>query len=1064
MTTILDKIGLTGSIKLKLIVLFLLVSIIPIIVISNLAFEYGSASTEKQVMVHLSSVADFKVNEIEFWLEDMEHDAELIASYSRFINFLIGHEENAENLPELENSAFKLFKTINDTYQFKRIALIDNSGEVLLSTNSEDIGTILTAKYATTPFTTGKLYIQDIFEITEDNFSMIFATPFFSINTETHEREGEVIGILIIEIDMTESLYPMIGDLHEIGETYETILVRKERDEIVYISDLRKTNKSPLYMKTHLNSTTSLCAIQSLTGEKGLMVSQDYMGEEVLSAHRYIDILNWGLISKVDKNEAFAGIVALKYKIFTVSVFLILFVFGMAIWISIGITKPIIYLEEFTKKIAQGDYTEYPKITSKDEIGSLTNSFIQMESDLVRSRRKIEDYSNNLQHEVDKRTSELVESEERFKTMIDQSPLGIALIDSLNGHIHEVNPMFAKIAGRTRKQMAMNDWMSITHPDNVQEDFDNMALLNAGKIDGFQMEKRYIHPDGSIIWINMTIAPLKVEDSTHPRHLCMIEDITERKETEKILEKHALELELNKNRLDALLQLTDMTDSSLEMISSFVLDKATELTKSKFGFIALTNEDESVLTTYAWSEHVMDACGLDAELPIFNVKDGGLWTESLLQRKSIIVNDYDSCELNKNGIPSGHIPLKRLISIPIFEGDSIVAVATMANKDEEYNETDLRQLKLLMEGMWTILKRNQAEEKYRILFNSSSDAIMLEDENGFIDCNPATLDVFGYDDIDDFIGLHPADVSPQFQPDGTDSIIGANNRIKDAFEKGYCNFEWIHTKKDGTDFQTDVILTAFLYGERKIIQATVRDITQRKHAEKSLKMYAEDLKRSNELKSIFADIMRHDLLNPAGVVNGYVEILFDIEDDEKKIDFLQKIDLNNKKLIKLIESTAKFAKLESVEELKFEKGDIATIFKIVKDNFGPQIEKKQMTVEFKAEGTYFANMNPMIEEVFVNLLSNAIKYSPEKSKIIIDIIDSGENWKVTVTDFGEGVLDEHKTMLFDRFQRVNKIAVKGSGLGLAIVKRIIELHGGDVGVEDNPGGVGSVFWVTIRKV
>ena len=105
----------------------------------------------------------------------------------------------------------------------------------------------------------------------------------------------------------------------------------------------------------------------------------------------------------------------------------------------------------------------------------------------------------------------------------------------------------------------------------------------------------------------------------------------------------------------------------------------------------------------------------------------------------------------------------------------------------------------------------------------------------------------------------------------------------------------------------------------------------------------------------------------------------------------------------------------------------------------------------------------MIEEVFVNILSNAIKYSPLESKIIVDILDAGENWKVTVTDFGEGVLDEHKMSLFDRFQRVNKLAVKGSGLGLAIVKRIIKLHGGDVGIEDKPSGVGSVFWVTVGK-
>ncbi|MCK9417829.1 MAG: PAS domain S-box protein [Nitrospirae bacterium] len=130
---------------------------------------------------------------------------------------------------------------------------------------------------------------------------------------------------------------------------------------------------------------------------------------------------------------------------------------------------------------------------------------------------------------------ELRNSEDRFKTIFNEAPLGIAVIDSLNGHIHEVNFMFAKIAGWTREQMLNIDWMSITHPDNVKEDLDNMALLNAGKIPGFQMEKRYLHLDGTAVWINMTISPLKVEDKDRPRHLCMIEDITERKRAEEEL-------------------------------------------------------------------------------------------------------------------------------------------------------------------------------------------------------------------------------------------------------------------------------------------------------------------------------------------------------------------------------------------------------------------------------------------------------------------------------------------------------------------------------------------------
>lgn len=128
-------------------------------------------------------------------------------------------------------------------------------------------------------------------------------------------------------------------------------------------------------------------------------------------------------------------------------------------------------------------------------------------------------------------------AEKRFKTIFEEAPLGVALIDSLTGHIYEVNQKFAEIAGRTREEMATIDWMSITHPDDVQEDIDNMALLNEGKIPGFNMKKRYVRPSGSLVWINMTIAPVTVEDKSHPRHLCMIEDITEKKQAEESLKK-----------------------------------------------------------------------------------------------------------------------------------------------------------------------------------------------------------------------------------------------------------------------------------------------------------------------------------------------------------------------------------------------------------------------------------------------------------------------------------------------------------------------------------------------
>jgi PAS domain S-box-containing protein len=141
-----------------------------------------------------------------------------------------------------------------------------------------------------------------------------------------------------------------------------------------------------------------------------------------------------------------------------------------------------------------------------------------------------------------------------------------------------------------------------------------------------------------------------------------------------------------------------------------------------------------------------------------------------------------------------------------------------------------------------ITERRQAEEalrdsesKYRTLFESSTDAIMTLDENGFIDCNTATLKMFGCNQKSEFTTLHPADISPPNQPDGTDSRAAADLRIAEAFKKGSSQFEWIHRTRNGEDFPAEVLLSAFKLGEKQVLQATVRDITERRQGEETLK-------------------------------------------------------------------------------------------------------------------------------------------------------------------------------------------------------------------------------------
>jgi signal transduction histidine kinase len=104
----------------------------------------------------------------------------------------------------------------------------------------------------------------------------------------------------------------------------------------------------------------------------------------------------------------------------------------------------------------------------------------------------------------------------------------------------------------------------------------------------------------------------------------------------------------------------------------------------------------------------------------------------------------------------------------------------------------------------------------------------------------------------------------------------------------------------------------------------------------------------------------------------------------------------------------------------------------------------------------------MFGNVVANLVGNAVKYAAGGKRIAVGIESRGEQWVLSVSDWGEGIHDAHKQSVFTRFERLGKEGVKGTGLGLAIARRIVELHGGRIWIEDNPEG-GSVFRVSVSK-
>ena len=170
-------------------------------------------------------------------------------------------------------------------------------------------------------------------------------------------------------------------------------------------------------------------------------------------------------------------------------------------------------------------------------------------------------------------------------------------------------------------------------------------------------------------------------------------------------------LRFDEARFKALVELGRLADASLETITHHALEEGVRLTGSQIGYLAFLNEDESVLTMHAWSKGAMAQCAMADKPIVYSVETTGLWGEAIRQRKPLITNDYAAPSPLKKGCPEGHVPIRRHMNLPVFDGDRIVAVAGVGNKDEDYDASDVQQLTLLMDGMWRIVQRKQAQEK-----------------------------------------------------------------------------------------------------------------------------------------------------------------------------------------------------------------------------------------------------------------------------------------------------------------------------------------------------------------
>ncbi|NYT06027.1 MAG: PAS domain S-box protein [Methanomicrobiales archaeon] len=316
----------------------------------------------------------------------------------------------------------------------------------------------------------------------------------------------------------------------------------------------------------------------------------------------------------------------------------------------------------------------------------------------------------------------------------------------------------------------------------------------------------------------------------------------------------------SESRLRFMLGFYEMAREPEKELLLYAVEGAGSVTGSPLGYLAFLNADESELSMYAWSQKAMQECSIREKPIVYPVETTGLWGEAIRQRRPVITNDYEAPNPKKKGYPEGHPRIIRHMNVPVMDGNRIVMVAGVANKPSDYLDDDVRQLTLMMQGLWQVLKRRriedalrdaneqlvasdealreqnaelarsgqrfrESESRFRQLAEATVEGIVLHKGGVISDLNERACELFRYS-RSEMIGR---DVLTLAAPDSSELV---RQKIAEGFEKPY---EAKGLRKDGSTFWAELRSRNFASGSETFRITTLWDITERKDAENALR-------------------------------------------------------------------------------------------------------------------------------------------------------------------------------------------------------------------------------------
>ncbi len=403
----------------------------------------------------------------------------------------------------------------------------------------------------------------------------------------------------------------------------------------------------------------------------------------------------------------------------------------------------------------------------------------------------------------------------------------------------------------------------------------------------------------------------------------------------------------------------------------------------------------------------------------------------------------------------------RNVCAAIAEGDYTKRVPPRSDQDVlalAINEMADRRSKADAE-----LRENEA--RFRSLYEQTSEPFLIIDESGIVDCNAAAVALFGFDEKQALVGRIPyaPPISPEFQASGLSSQEAGAQHIAEAYGSGHALFEWQHLRPDGSTFTAEVSLSPMpLLGE-KMVFTVIRDLTERKRIEQELDQARAEAESANRAKSAFLANMSHELRTPMNAIIGYSEILQeDLEDagQEDALPDVKRIHQAGRHLLSLINDILDLSKVEAGRmDLYLERFDVAEMIDDVVATAAPLVKDKnnRLVTDLQSDlGAMRADLTKVRQTLF-NLISNAAKFTRDGTITLAVARHSAEDgdWiEMSVADTGIGIPEDKLEHIFEEFSQADASTTRefgGTGLGLAITRRFVQMMGGDISVESDPG-------------